>query len=279
MEYRYILIEEENEKDFASVLPPGIMQGVNRISIGAINENYAVVGAISYFLVRYEYVIDWVFVAPSVRRQRIGSQLVNKVIETILRMGDLFPIVARFPYTDREHDIFSLFQSLERMTTSYSHERFVISREGIANAAPLQMKLNRKTGKKMEEKFFFDLPEKEQMQILMEMRIEHGFVIKHPESLRDSMVPALCRCTYDDGALVDLVLIQKLLKGDLEVSFVYSKNPIGLITTLISITAEAQKTFPNASLTFDAVNEKSLQLAGKLFPGAVSMPIFEAVYL
>ncbi len=137
MEINYLLIEEENEQDLASVLPPELNREENRICIGAVDENNAVLGAISYFLVRYEYVIDWGFVVPPVRRRRVGAGLLGKVIETILHAGDLFPIVARFPYTDKEHAVFSLFQSEERMTTSYSHERFVVNPKELANAARL----------------------------------------------------------------------------------------------------------------------------------------------
>lgn len=279
MEINYLLIEEENEQDFVSVLPPELNREENRICIGAVDENNAVLGAISYFLVRYEYVIDWVFVVPPVRRRRVGAGLLGKVIETILHAGDLFPIVARFPYTDKEHAVFSLFQSEERMTTSYSHERFVVSPKELANAARLWEKAGQMKGQAAGERLFFDLSAEEQQQTLTEMRLEYGFVINHPGGFTDRMVPSLCRCIVDKGTVTDLVLVQKLQNGDLEASFVYGKNPIGLFTILRSITAEAKKSFPNASLSFDAANEKSLQLAKKLFPRVTSIPIFEAAYL
>jgi len=45
------------------------------------------------------------------------------------------------------------------------------------------------------------------------------------------------------------------------------------------MTAEAEEKYPNASLTFDAMNEKGAYLAMKLFPEATSVPIYEAVCL
>lgn len=59
----------------------------NRISIGVVDEEDKILGAISYIVVRYEYVIDWVYVEPQVRRRGLGTGLVDKVIETIMPTG------------------------------------------------------------------------------------------------------------------------------------------------------------------------------------------------
>ncbi len=46
MEINYLLIEEENEQDFASVLPPELNREENRICIGIVDEKNTVLGLI-----------------------------------------------------------------------------------------------------------------------------------------------------------------------------------------------------------------------------------------
>ncbi len=272
-EYQYVLIDEEVKEQFASVLPEELVEEKNRISIGIVDETDTILGAISYALVRFEYEIDWVYVRPSVRRRGVGTHLLQKALETVVATGDLFPITARFPYTPEEHAVFSLFQSNGEMEISYLYERFLIRPEEIRLSDHLHLHLNLKSMP------FFDLPKNRQKAILKEMEEKHGYVIDSYESWKKGMVPAFCQCIFAEDELADLVLVQKLLNGNLEISFAYSKNGKGLIAIFASITAEAEKQFPHAVLTFDAVNEKARKLAVKLFPDARSVPIHEAVYL
>ena len=271
--YQYIFIDESNQLDFDTLLPRGFATEENRVCIGIADESDMLLGTISYSLIRFEYVIDWIYVEPTAREHGVGTCLLDKVIETVIATGDLFPITARFPYTESTYSVFCLFQSNENMMLSYSHERFLISAEEIRKAESLHVRLS------IQSTLFFDLPEEQQKAILFEMEYKHGYVIDSYERWKRSMIPAFCRCIFADGELVDLVLIKRLLNGDLEVSFAYSKKGIGLMAIFATVTAEAEEKYPGASLTFDSMNEKGEQLAKKLFPDATSIPIYEAVYL
>ena len=272
-EYQYLFIDESNQLDFDTLLPRGFATEENRVCIGIADETDTLLGTVSYSLIRFEYVIDWIYVEPSAREHGVGAHLLDKVIETVMATGDLFPITARFPYMDSTYPIFCLFQSNEKMMISYSHERFMISAEEIRKAENLHMHLS------MRSTLFFDLPEDEQKAILSEMESGHGYVIDSYERWKRSMVQPLCRCIFAEGELVDLVLIKRLLNGDFEVSFAYSKKGIGLIAIFAAVTAEVEEKYPDATLSFDTMNEKGEQLALKLFPDATSIPIYEAVYL
>ncbi len=271
--YQYLYIDESNQLDFDTLLPRGFATEENRVCIGIADEEDNLLGTVSYVLIQFEYLIDWIYVEPSYRGQGAGSRLLNKVIETVMATGDLFPIIARFPYTQIQYPVFCLFQSNEKMMLSYSHERFLISAEEIQKAENLHVHLH------FPSVCFFDLPEEKQKEILKEMETRHGYVIDSYDRWKRSMVSAFCRCVFSEDELVDLVLIRRLLNGDLEVSFAYGKNGVGLMALFAEVTAEAEKKYPGAALTFDTINEKAAQLAQKLFPEATSIPIYEAVYL
>ena len=273
--YQFVLIEEDMKQDFGGVLPAELVPEENRVCIGIVDEEGEILGAISYSLIAYEYLIDWVYVVPPMRRKGIASLLLNQVLETVMGTGDLFPVSARFPYTDEDHAAFALFQSNEEMMVNYLYDRYLLGPEEIKNAKNLHVSLhlNIKTTP------FFDLPRNRQDQILMELEQKHGYVTDSYERWKRNMIPEFCQCIFAEDELLDLVLVEKLLDRSLSVSFAYSKNGKGLIAILAAITAVVEKKYPNMSLTFDTINERSRQLAEKIFPQAQPIPIYEAVFL
>ncbi|MBQ6442964.1 MAG: hypothetical protein IJJ13_10300 [Lachnospiraceae bacterium] len=62
----------------------------------------------------------------------------------------------------------------------------------------------------------------------------------------------------------------------LELSWLYGKYPQGLFQLLEKAAKEAESLYPEDTLTFEAVNEKSENLAKRLFPNARSVSIYEA---
>lgn len=75
---------------------------------------------------------------------------------------------------------------------------------------------------------------------------------------------------------MDLLLVQKRPDGNLELSYLYSKYPKGLVELLTEAAWDTESYYPNAKLVFDAVNEESASMAKKLFPQAERVPIYEA---
>ena len=95
------------------------------------------------------------------------------------------------------------------------------------------------------------------------------------EAWKKDCVPELCKCLMVQKNLVSLIFVQKE-KNDLSLSWLYGNYPPGLITLLGDALAEANRLYPKAALTFEAINENSEQLAKRLFPNARTTPIYEA---
>ena len=70
--------------------------------------------------------------------------------------------------------------------------------------------------------------------------------------------------------------MQRLSDGNLELSYLYGKDPVGLLELISMSITDMIKLYPNASLVFDAINGESLKIAEYLFPDSKSVHIYEA---
>ena len=70
----------------------------------------------------------------------------------------------------------------------------------------------------------------------------------------------------------------RLPGGNLELSYLYGKYPKGLMELLSDTVEKIEQLFPEAQLTFEAMNEASVSLADHLFPKAKTALIYEAEY-
>ncbi len=123
---------------------------------------------------------------------------------------------------------------------------------------------------------FFTLPETEQKKILLQLERECNYVVLDYEEWKKSAVPELCRVIVQNGSLMDLLLVQKRPDGNLELSYLYSKYPKGLVELLTEAAWDTESYYPKAKLVFDAMNEESASMARKLFPQAERVAIYEA---
>ncbi len=271
MRYSYVLLDETNRKDFSSVFPAVIPEEGNRISLGAYREDGAVLGAVSYALNNYQFDIDWLYVDPEVRRQGVGTGLLHEIEEIMSGTGERYPLSARFTVSEDNTDLHRFFLFWQGAEVSYSHERYFVTAQDLKAAKPL----HRKAKEQFQTGYFFDEPRDWQQRTLALLARSQGFSVADYETWKKECAPELCRCLKIRNNLVGLIFVQKDRK-DLELSWLYSNYPPGLHSLLTDTVADANRFHPKAALTFDAINEKSDQLARHLFPDARHTHIYEA---
>ena len=274
METSYVYINENNRIYFDRVFPKEIDLAPFRVAVGVIDEERRVLGAISYILLNYEYSLDWIFVEPSVRRQGLGTQLVHETFRAMMHTGDLFPLSAQFEYTDENDELHTFFLSIRHMITTYSHERYYVTKDDIRGSVGLRRTQN----SDVVSEYFFDKPEAEQKKVLSMLAREQTYEVADYERWKSSCVPELCKCVYVKNNLVDLIFMQKTADGNLELSYLYGKYPKGLFELLSETVKELEDRYPDTRLTFDALSEDSVKLAEHLFPRAKKAHIYEAEF-
>ena len=275
MNINYVQITKENLADFSSVLPQNFETAVSRISIGAYNDEGYVLGAVSLELIMVEYVIDWIYVHPEVRRQGIGAWLIQQILKAVIGIGELFPVVARYEVTEDDMQMHSFFLSCQDMTTSYSHERYYVTAKDIRGSDTL----HRPVSSDLTTSLFFELQEEQQKKIITMLFSEQNYDVGDYDRWKKLCVPELCRCVFVKNSLVDLIFIQRLSEDQLELSFLYGKYPRGLFELLSLTVKDMEMLLPDCDLSFDAMSKESDNLAKHLFPRAKSVHIYEAQFL
>lgn len=270
-----VLIDEENRDVFDSVFPDIIELTDDRVAVAAVDdEDEVVLGAISYKVVGFEYVIDWLYVEPQVRRQGVGTYMINEVLRAVVQSGEILPVTAQFEFREDDNSLHTFFLSCQIMTTSYSHERYYVSPEQIRASDALHRSV------KAEHKVvrFFDQSVNEQKAILNMLSRQQTYTVLNYEKWKAECVPELCQCIFVNSNLVDLIFMRKLSNGNLELAYLYGKYPRGLIELLSSTVSKMEALFPGASLTFEAMSDESMQLAQHLFPKAKTAHVYEAEF-
>lgn len=274
MKLSCVLIEEENRADFDSVFPDMIELVPERVAVAAVDEEDRVLASISYRVINFEYVIDWIFVEPDFRRQGIGSYLINQVLSAVMQSGSIMPVTARFEFKEDGEALHTFFLSCQAMNTSYSHERYYVTPDEIKSSDALHRPV------KAQHKVvpFFDQSVNEQKAILNMLSRQQAYTVLNYEKWKQECIPELCQCVFVNNNLVDLIFMRKLHDGNLDLSYLYGKYPRGLIELLGSIVRKMEALFPEASLVFDAMSDESMQLAKHLFPKSRTTHIFEAEF-
>lgn len=270
----FFLIKQEFRKNFLNVLPNIIEITENRVAVAAIDEEGNILGCISYILSDMEYIIDWLYVEATVRRKGVGTSLIKEVINAVTYTGLVYPIVARFEYSSDNTELYSFFSSIEMMSTEYSHDRYYLNAQNLKDATAIHSKSDASKGLVM----FFDLPEVVQRKIIDELAANGSYYVADYKKWKNQCEQPLCRCIYSNNSLIDLIIIQRLSDGNLELSYLYSKNPKGLLKLLAATVSSLENDYPDTELSFDVVNEGSGILAEHLFLEARVVPIYEALY-
>ena len=272
MQLNFILITKENAEGFKGVLPDDMISTNVRFSLGAYDDSGNVLGAVSYTVIEYQYEVDWLYVEPKVRRQKIGTELMDRVIAAASETMEIFPISVHYTCTGEDDPLHCFFMFYGKMDVNYSHERYLI-RSGDIPLAPI---LHKKLKMRHDRKLFFEEPENTRKRILEMLRKDENYVIEDYELWEKTCEKELCQCIYVGNSLMDAIFIQKNPDGSLELSFLYSRYPEGLLSLITSVAEEIEVKYPGHDLTFDAINTQSESIAKKLFPKAESQPVFEA---
>ncbi len=267
----YLWIDEKNRNSFRSVLPKSFTEGKDKVCFGAYDDDGFVCGALCYRYANYQYDILWIYVEEEKRRQGVATGLLDLLFRIVGKSGEIYPVSALFE-PSLEESLYGFFMAYSKMETTYSHDRFyVLPREIRGIKIP-------GTGTKdtLPQEDFFKLPEAAQKKILYQLEVECNYVVPDFEEWKKNAAPELCRVILHNGTLMDLLLVQKRPDGNLELSYLYSKYPKGLVELLTEAAWDTESYYPNAKLVFDAVNEESASMAKKLFPQAERVPIYEA---
>lgn len=265
-----ILITKDNYADFISVLPEKL-PGPYRTTIGAYDEDGYICGAISMQRNAEEYNLDWIYVVPSKRRQRIGSQLLERLNDMVKHI-DGYVIRAEFEAGDSDSLYqFFLSDALEELyiDLDYLHDRYYIQPAELL--ALTENKLPKVRAKSLP---FFELSQREQRVVLDQ--ISDQYEIDDYTAWQAACEKELCHVIYTGEELAALIFITRRTDGNLELSYLYGPDPGKLAALLGYVCSEVLRLYPEAGMIFDAVNENSTALAGKLFPEAYTIPIYEA---
>ncbi len=272
MAENFTLITNENIEGFSGVLPKDMASTDVRFSVGAYDDEKNVLGAVSYTMIDYQYEVDWLYVEPQARRRKIATHLMDKVISFASETLEIFPITVHYSSSGEGDPIHEFFMFYGKMDVSYSHERYLIRAKDI----PLSPFLHKNLKMRHDRKKFFDEPLDVQRKILKLLERSSNYVVEDIKCWEATCEKDLCQCIYVNNNLMDAIFIQKNADGSLELSFLYSKYPEGLLSLITSVAEEIELNYPGHDLMFDAINTESQRLAEKLFPGASSRPVYEA---
>lgn len=267
----YILLDENNIKEFRDVCPGEYSSGTNRVTLGAYDDDGYIRGAISYRGLFDEADIDWIFVEPSSRRTGIATGLVNEVIKAV-ETTEFSPIVARFEEDDVS-GLFSFFISMEELNVNFSHNRYVTQTTDLDTVVSAHSRLK----KHIRQERFFDQPEYRQRKILSELaQIDNGYHVDEIDRWKKKCIPELCRYLEIEGRLAGIVFVQMRSDNNLELAYLNGKTPILLMDMIGGVAEEAAAEYDNAAIYMDCISDESERLANKFFPKAKCIHIYEA---
>lgn len=267
-----VVITEENREAFSDVLPGGLTEK-NRVSIGAYDDEGVICGALSATQSQDRYVIDWIYVAESRRREGIGTALTETLVGLARHTGGC-SVVAEFE-EDRDEDdggIYDFFVQIEcdgmPFDLSYLYNRYYITPEELERMS------SEKKYKAKGVYGFFDLPVYEQKNILA--RVSSRYEVRDYEKWAESCEKKFCRVAATRGKISALIIITKRSDNNIELSYLQGSNPKLLILLVFDTAGQVAQEFPNAKLIFDTVTPEAEAIAQKLFSGANTVPVYEA---
>ena len=269
----HILVSKENFDFFSHILPEEYYTEGTRITLGAYDNDGVVHGVISYVSLGYECIIDWIFVEAASRRKGVGTGLIREVLSAIKNTG-ICPVSARFEVR-KNSGIYNFFLSFDEFDTEYLFDRYYISSRELMNSKALQKEVK----SKLSRHEFFDQSDRARRAVMAKLEdLENGFDIEDPEKWEESCVPELCLFSGAEDDPQTVIFIQKRDDGDLELSYLFSTNPMEMISLMGDLRKMIVSKYPNSDLVFDAVNPTSDGIARKLFPGAIPINIYSASY-
>ena len=271
---KIVLINKVNYESFKTVLPLNKLPDRNRYTLGAYNDEGVVAGAISFYLAKDRYEIDWLYVAPSMRRRGTATILLNQIYLFIRDTAEVYHIHARYEVTEKDLSLYGFFLSRTEMDTSFSHDRYYVSPQILKSVFGHRESLV----KGVEDKQFFSLQSGLQNTYLLELAKENGYLIQDRAGWKSRCIPGLCRVISRNDKLFSAIFIMNREDGNLVLSYLYSNNPESTGVIISRVGADLIEKYPGSKLVFDAVGERAKPMANKLFPDAKKVCIYESVW-
>ena len=269
--FNYILIKEDNFDDFKGILAPGLTLSPERIILGCYDDEGLVLGGMSFILSAVEYEMDWLYVIPERRRAGVAKGLMDQLFDFIRRTGEVYPLRAQFEVTDEDRSLYDFFLTIDGMDTVFSHHRYYVDHHDISKSEELK----KDPLVQFDERFFLKLSRQDQEMILEKTEGDGIYVVEDPENWKKCCVPELCRVMYLEGEVKGAVFVLWRKDGNLEFSYLFSSNPV-CTKKLVSVTArDIKRYYSGCSLVFDAVVPQTEKMAGKSFPGADTVNIYQ----
>lgn len=270
----YICIGKDNMDDFKSVLYPGFEPGEKRITIGAYDDDGTIQGAVSFLLMEDQYDCDWLYVHPECRGKGVGSGLYDQIRDFIQGTGMIYPLSASFEVSEEDRDLYGFFLSEDDVIVEYSHKRFYVKPEQIAAADILKKELL--TGYQVE--LFSELNTEQKKEVLAELKEQHCYLIQDAAGWVKERIPELDMVLYDRDSIVGLIFFGKREDNYLELSYLYSTSPMGVLQMLARSAKIVDETYPGYGIVYDAVNVETEAISRKIFPDNTGVCIYEAVW-
>ncbi len=272
MDKYFVLLNKENIEEFKSVIPSDFPSENNRITIGCVSGEGAVLGAISMELLNYQYDIDWLYVEKSARLDKVATALLHEVFRAVNESLERYPVTARIIYDEEDSSVYDFFLSIEEMEVSFSHNMYIADPDDIATSDVL----NDTIKKKIDLYDFFEVPINDQKKFLNMLKSTGQFQIPDYDLWKANCLPELCKCVLLKNKIAGAIFIQKRGEEDLCLSFLYSKNPTALLQMLTTTARDIQNNYPGACLYFETMDRDADSLAKKIFPEAEIVSVYEA---
>ena len=272
MAINFVLLSDDNIKDFESVIPSHALLPGGTYGIGAYETSGEVCGAICFRFNNFEYYIDWLYVTPSFRRQKVASMLLKEFETFMNKTGEIYPVTVLFEAPYEDLSLYGFFLSMDEFEVAYLHQRYYVTFNEIFTNKRLKIE----TDIEIEEKEFFSLPEKTREKILEQICEDGQYSILDKDIWTSRCEKKLCRVAILEGEMCAAIFMADREDMDLDLSYLYSINVWATKKLLCSVAAIVNKYYKGSGIIFDVINKESELMAKKLFPTARRVSVYEA---
>ena len=163
LDFLYLNASEKYLDAFSDFLPENFIKDhPDNFVYGALLKEKYPVGVIAYVPIGHEIEITYLYVHPQARRKKIGSQLIDYILDVPKKDGLFYPVSLRFI----ESESFGMYEFLTqypRMNLQFSHNVYTLTFDEINSQDRLNLK------KSIEAKSFFEYPKAMQNSLLLSL--------------------------------------------------------------------------------------------------------------
>lgn len=274
MKIYYYDIHQEDLEGFYSLLPDDLVGQKKNRYMGAVDREGYACGILVWQVNGGRVDIEHIAVDPDLRRQGIGTGLLDALMER-LEASLIFAPVSAVYELDSEHEEFDGFIRKVPYFDLTESGRFHIISSKVREEAEYYKSLKKES---FHTHRFLEVAPGTRKRLYKELEKQGISLFKKHDEV--DLIPHLCLCRLSNEEVVALVLISYNNRKELCVSFAYCKHGRGvdLGACLCEVAKMADKFYPDAPIVFDAENEKSVDLSRRLFgEGIQEVPIYTAV--